>query len=174
MKKGMLPLISELCTAEYIHYQILALVKDKCTFPAFSDSKTWKVLNFECRYSASNTAFKLCLQHVQVEIIREMQQSAFSERWGTYKMMHCSQEGMCCLEISWDRIGQQQNMWWSNAHIPTTHFLDRSLAPGITCSLQHFVELMHLWKLVHVCIWHEISIEQGSRTDWIAHAASLI
>jgi hypothetical protein len=38
MKKGMLPLIGELCTAEYIHYQILALVK--CTFPASSDSKT--------------------------------------------------------------------------------------------------------------------------------------
>jgi hypothetical protein len=39
MKKGRLPLIGELCTAEYIHYQILAVVKDKCTFPTSLDSK---------------------------------------------------------------------------------------------------------------------------------------
>lgn len=120
-EKRQVALIGELSTAEYIHYQILALVNNTCILPPSSHSKTWilKSVRFGIQIFCEQQGIWAMCKHVQLQTIREKQGSTFSQRRATYKMMQCWQERMCCLQIAWDRIGQQWHMWWSNAHLQT-------------------------------------------------------
>jgi hypothetical protein len=50
-EKRQVALIGELSTAEYIHYQILALVNDTCIFPPSSHSKTADMTRLKAEYN---------------------------------------------------------------------------------------------------------------------------